>query len=1182
MAKQQKKNTRNENKPAPKKPVLRFMVGDSVEFQRDDCTGWHSGTVEEIWYRESKWPDQRQSCPYRVEQRSEIPQELHKKKYPTKVCIEIDDDQHIRVLHHPQFPITSVPVGLVPPPEPEDPLSFLYYSTVQQDDPLKLAIMEAVNEFKETHQATRIEVHKQHDGGGTTLRLLGAQETSIAKASSDELPTFYMPNDEVWQTEQQHHECQGRLSYRKLDTIFLFGYIAPRIYFRRPIQDSHRPNSFENVKSIVPFPETSLEELMQSVTCQSISERNKKLLNIADALQFQILGDDRNYARAQVCYRAAAFGITEKEAARSEHATQLAHGLPEAMCALAVTFHCSAEMIVHAKLHNLDTLVGGAWGQDRPGLNVEEIIRYLIRYPNASFNNIPIRQNITGVMGALSSALRFGWLCSLAYEYGKFFDQEETKEAARLLWNDEQDQKNIQHLHDAYLSHQITLQIRGEKQQMLRSMNRYGTPSAGTISSFGPKSVEILKSIPTTCYRLSGSAPLPCLSNVILDIRFFEVTSAPTKPVCVLLACPDTNFWDILRLPQNLQLFPFSDQAFEFIWSRIAFLIHLGLQVQETITDPYARRIRPTKCRLRDVAGDRRFADFLQIKCLTIHGTKVELREFDEDDGDSSILGLHPEESYLYDTKLLLKMKQEIEEDEQVLEPQFPFWYKIHHRSGTPLQLIRAGNPQQIIASDSTDVNDIMKEVSSLKDLGNRHFEMCMHAKAQKEYLKGIARIRCIHNPAREALELLGALLSNHALCCLELAKVQTPTRGSFTLKEAILGCDLVLSGHGELGLLAALSSALVEKLQFRRELAASRRPQWIDVYHEGMRSGFRGRATVVACEVKHNLRLFSSDADHVKATNKVQVLRGKSMMFHSGDSQCPICHDDFHDELADQFCCKFPCGHVHCAKCLLQHQCLGDGSRMPCPICRQTIEEEQWEGAIQDITSLCAPQLLEKVALLPLDTLADRLEVIRSLLLKRGCDPQLVGNALDEMLYLNATGNTQLAKDLSSVEKQRIYVKARRPVLVLEEKYDAVQSKLRALKRSDKAYADLEQQLQDILQQLLQASSDAASDIFSKLNSVGSMARLNEGNEYQLDFHSLKVQEAKEKFEELVEPVLAVVKKVVLVTGHARHREKPGSIKHALLKYIKSRHSNMACELVPKNPGAIRVKYNPEGGNVD
>ena len=65
-------------------------------------------------------------------------------------------------------------------------------------------------------------------------------------------------------------------------------------------------------------------------------------------------------------------------------------------------------------------------------------------------------------------------------------------------------------------------------------------------------------------------------------------------------------------------------------------------------------------------------------------------------------------------------------------------------------------------------------------------------------------------------------------------------------------------------------------------------------------------------------------------------------------------------------------------------------------------------------------------------------------------------------------------------------------------------------------------------------------------------MAQVNRQGEIQLDFHGLKVREAKQKVNELVVPVLPVVRSMVLITGRGRHSASGGSaLKPAIEKVL-------------------------------
>mmetsp|Transcript_12243 Transcript_12243/g.22953 ORF Transcript_12243/g.22953 Transcript_12243/m.22953 type:complete len:767 (-) Transcript_12243:650-2950(-) len=762
----------------------------------------------------------------------------------------------------------------------------------------------------------------------------------------------------------------------------------------------------------------------------------------------------------------------------------LMRGLPEAMCAFAVQSHGSLETRVYMELHHLDQPSLGAWCE-RPGLTVEQIIHYLIHCTLPTHKKIPLFSNLKTAMSFLAGALHFGWFSSLAHEYGQCLDQDKYKQALCQICEDTV-HKHIQILHDAYRHYQITLRIREEKKIKLQSANRYALPGPDTASRFGPKAIEILKSIPPTCYTLPGK------SNISLHIRFFEVKKY-TFPVCVLLACPDTKFWDVLRLPDDLQLFPFSEQAFQWIWLRIAFIIHLGIQTEED--NPYARRVRPSKFKLQDVDGDRHFADFLQVKCFSIPGTKVELEDYDKDRGDGAILGVHQEEMSSIGSKKLFQIEKQLVEEERVTHSlQVNFWLRFEHTFRRPFELSRScdGN-QQLIPKNSPQEASVLNEVATLKNMGGDLFTKMHHAEARSLYLKAFSRLRCLRTPSRNVMQTAAALLSNHAICCLEIAKTQDTETGVQTLKEAIIGCNLVLEGNN-IGISTAISIKLLRKLKFRRDLAASRRPYNIDEFYQAMIMGDDGIRLDAPCravfDLNFNLRLFSSDSQerHKKTqTDYIQILTGKHMLQHEGSEECPICLEQFSVGLAEKFVSIFPCGHLHCAKCFLKYQSYNDDMR--CAICRKTISKQQWQGAIEDIVSLSAPALLEKIVLLPLESPADRIEVLRALLLKKGFDPKLVGSALDEMLYFNGKGTLRQAADLSANQKQQIYLEARRPIQLCEERLDELQRKLKSLQVNTNEYSQVKQQEREILHQLCQISNAAVDEIFSKINSAGSMA---------------------------------------------------------------------------------------------
>eukprot|EP00957_Ditylum_brightwellii_P207056 15351266-Ditylum_brightwellii.AAC.1 len=181
--------------------------------------------------------------------------------------------------------------------------------------------------------------------------------------------------------------------------------------------------------------------------------------------------------------------------------------------------------------------------------------------------------------------------------------------------------------------------------------------------------------------------------------------------------------------------------------------------------------------------------------------------------------------------------------------------------------------------------------------------------------------------------------------------------------------------------------------------------------------------------------------------------------------------------------------------------------------------DEDIWNEALGALVK--ASSMDERVARLPLDSQAERLEVFRSLFIENDLDVGATSRALDNFLYMN---NWRLwgVKDLSWQQKEEIYNDARRPVLKLEAELKETQEKCDAAAGKDKQESQrLDRKLKDIEQKLRFAKQNAEEDVFARINASGSMGTLNCRGNIQLDFHGLHVKEAKQKFEEIVLPVL-------------------------------------------------------------
>eukprot|EP00977_Amphora_coffeiformis_P011710 scaffold2849_cov174-Amphora_coffeaeformis.AAC.1 len=675
--------------------LLRFMVGDDVVFRRNDDNDdngiglWHAGTVEELWYRHAKWPDKRPSCPYRVEQKSQLYPSARKpnQNIDTKVVlIEQDTDAYIRVLKHSQRPTVPLLYGDVPLPEPKDPLEYLYRS-YPKNDQLKMAHTLA----SWSNGNGKMELSKQFvDGSG------------IARLGTN---TLFLPNSEDGKT------------YREESTDIIISYIVPRIEFRRPLSHIGNYNAEELFDSIFPWQKESsakeLEKNIRQLEIQTSSsqqptdsvQRCQKLLNLGDAhlFLFRSMQCERDFEKANKCYRAAGFDWNNFK--RDPHDLRgHAQGIPEASCAEATILHYSTERFVYSLMHNVEPHMVSSPGLERPMLDVDQILLEAL----GRRNNDTILGNISVTMSLLGQALHGGWYCKLAFLYGKALNNVEIRVIVDdIAWKEPNTKIHIQWLRDAHRNHQIKNQIQEEK-MVKASFTQFGVPGTNTISAFAPKVVDILRSIPVD-------------PQLDLHVSFFELQTY-SYPVCALVFCPNTSVMEILQLPDELQLFPFSNGSFQWVWLRIAFIIHLGLrqrknQFGDETQTAYQSRVRPGKIKLKCVGGDLQFASFLQLECFSIPGTLVELLEVDNDSEDE--MGLHDEDRDACSAKLESGLRQL--RQKEGMKHSF-FLSKLKQASGSILTIMRQSSSNST-TERKNDLSNFYRESLNIKTRGNNAFK---------------------------------------------------------------------------------------------------------------------------------------------------------------------------------------------------------------------------------------------------------------------------------------------------------------------------------------------------------------------------------------------------------------------------------------------------------------------------
>ena len=129
--------------------------------------------------------------------------------------------------------------------------------------------------------------------------------------------------------------------------------------------------------------------------------------------------------------------------------------------------------------------------------------------------------------------------------------------------------------------------------------------------------------------------------------------------------------------------------------------------------------------------------------------------------------------------------------------------------------------------------------------------------------------------------------------------------------------------------------------------------------------------------------------------------------------------------------------------------------------------------------------------------------------------------------------------EQLNHEQKQEYYELARAPVAKLHEEYSILRKKLFAINDTDSdEWRTQKKELQDLQKKLSGARKNAANDIYERMNSSGNMGIVIEevdGQEKGLvhvDLHGLHCNEAKERVNEYILPILPVLKKIIVITG--------------------------------------------------
>lgn len=294
-------------------------------------------------------------------------------------------------------------------------------------------------------------------------------------------------------------------------------------------------------------------------------------------------------------------------------------------------------------------------------------------------------------------------------------------------------------------------------------------------------------------------------------------------------------------------------------------------------------------------------------------------------------------------------------------------------------------------------------------------------------------------------------------------------------------------------------------------------------------------------------------------------------------NDQCPMCFKGWHEFEANTIGAILPCRHACCVKCLQKH--LNESSDASveekdrrlfrCPLCNLKLSKRIFNGVALAFVSR---NLIDSFRIYGniLEFANERFQMlVVELLLKYEFDLNRVENSLWNMACLVDTNEEELS---TSNVKQKFYEVARAPVLALRREIITLKTKLYRAK-GDEALL-LEKEMIELRKRENEAKLNASNDLFERVNtsrSSKSVVKKSGHQMYSVDFHGLHVGEAKAKVNELIMPILDVVRQIEIVCGRGIHSQSGVSVLKVELKkfFIKK---NIKCLDLPHNDGAFIV----------
>ena len=727
-------------------------------------------------------------------------------------------------------------------------------------------------------------------------------------------------------------------------------FASNNIATRKSASGPAETNPMVHFESVVP-PERSLARLEDAAKTSS-----DKMLHLADALMLGLKGWPRDPYRACSLYRAAAWGCSEEEE-QTVRLDSIPVGPPEALLAVCAT--------------NISLL------REKAGIPLDRPCmprKWLSEGLKGDQNQEILRQIFFWVGHAIKL---YGHVTSLALTMAQDIN------TMRFL-NDSRVTDEIKEYCEPILkAHQCReLKIEAEKMMGQGQLPR-GDATENIMAQFAPKAVEIFVGMPK--------------ANDELYIEFKPIPRPPYSMVVIMMLPAKGRIQKVVTLPDSLQACPFSQESFEYTFTRLMYDLHLGRLRTNDRNRPSVFTV------LDDERGNTAFASFLEEK-LKACNTQVKLikasKKINKKKTAKSygtiVSGLM---STLLDIPGFLFSAGSLSDDASLAQE--AFYDEAVDRS------------ERAIGEDvDSDVSDThhLNEASRWKSRGNELFQSRQFILAVKCYSFALSHLRRVVRHDQKSYTLLGTTLSNRALCALGLVDESNLT-SEFRLRYtrmAIEDTETALRSSW----CANVPQNIRGKLRFSRDKATAR----YDSLLHGAEFTMSDRETAPEEKVEDIL---------IEYGDKLVT---ESLARNASDG-CPICLREFSSELSKIYAVVLPCQHhAICIDCAHNIQIQSDSSQqLPrCPLCRATFGT----GSLKQVPSRLIEQDEEMSGLLSeLDIEIDKkISMAKELMWEKRFHVASVVDAIETLL------DDQVTKNCNCEEK--VWQDIRSPVTGLEKEY--------------------------------------------------------------------------------------------------------------------------------------------------